>query len=108
KQDYKKKIVIGGNHDGLIAGGRWEFARPEGFDYLRDSGTIYKKLKIYGSPWTPTFLDWHFMKERGAEIKKKWDSIPYGTDILVTHGPPFGIQDKTKEGNFAGCEELRK
>ncbi len=108
KQDYKKKSVIGGNHDGLIAGGRWKFAPPEEFDYLCDSGTIYEGLKIFGSPWTPTFCDWYFMKDRGLEIKKKWDSIPYGTDILVTHGPPFGILDKTKDGNFAGCEELRK
>lgn len=114
---YEKIIFIAGNHDGYIE------KRPDlyidGCDntgkvaYLQDSGIEYKGFKIWGSPWTPTFYDWHFMKDRGAEIKKKWDLIPEDTDILITHGPPFGILDKVKyssRGNphgFAGCEELR-
>jgi len=27
-----------------------------------------------------------------------WQSIPDGTDILVTHGPPLNILDATKFG----------
>jgi len=53
------------------------------------------------------------MKNRGADIKEMWDLIPEDIDILVTHGPPFGILDQVKysnkaqDGKFAGCEELR-
>jgi Icc-related predicted phosphoesterase len=76
--------------------------------YLCDSGINFEGVKIWGSPWTPTFLNWHFMKDRGLPIKEKWDLIPSDIDILVTHGPPHGILDKTEEGKFAGCEELKK
>ncbi len=109
---YKKIILIAGNHDGLIEKYGTELL-PGFCTYLQDSGCDFKGLKVWGSPWTPTFLNWHFMKDRGEPIKKMWDLIPDDTEILVTHGPPFGIQDqveyssKAKEGKFAGCEELR-
>ena len=111
-QKYTRKILIAGNHDGHIQ--RCELPRyDDGIDYLQDFGTEFEGLKIWGSPWTPTFYDWHFMKDRGEPIKKMWDLIPDDTEILITHGPPFGIQDQVKysskaqEGKFAGCEELR-
>lgn len=33
---------------------------------------------------------------------------PAGLDILITHGPPYGVLDVTPRGDLAGCEELRK
>ena len=36
-----------------------------------------------------------------------WKELPK-VDILVTHGPPFGILDKTNEGKNAGSELLLK
>ena len=122
-QSYQKKILVAGNHDNLFESGFPENKKEVNdvleipdfldmdvdFEYLCDSGTEYKGLKIWGSPWTPTFYDWHFMKDRGDPIKEMWDLIPDDTDILITHGPPLGIQDQTdsKHGKFAGCEELR-
>jgi len=48
------------------------------------------------------------MKDRGEDIKKMWDLIPDDTEILITHGPPFGIQDQVESREkFVGCEELR-
>lgn len=41
---------------------------------------------------TPVFCDWAFMKHRGEAINKIWKKIPTNIDILVTHGPPLGIQ----------------
>src|SRR5690606_28258558 len=36
-----------------------------------------------------------------------WDKIPNNVDILVTHGPPFGVLDKTYYDNKnVGCEIL--
>lgn len=116
-QDYKEKIVIAGNHDGLLekfpdrikwdkppSGGRLYSASH----YLCDSVCKVEGLKIWGSPWTPTFLDWYFMKDRGDPIKEMWDKIPNDIDILITHGPPFGIQDQVDTAEkFLGCEELR-
>ncbi len=112
EQDYIKKIVIAGNHDGfLVNRGPHMFA---GAEYLLDSGLSWWGLKIWGSPWTPTFCNWHFMKDRGKEIRKMWDLIPKDTEILITHGPAYGLLDtvdissKAVYGRHAGCEELRK
>lgn len=127
KQEYRKKILIAGNHDNLFESG-WPKSKEEAeelkevqefpgvdqedFEYLCDSGTEFEGFKIWGSPWTPRFLLWYFMKERGEDIKQKWDLIPEDTDILITHGPPNGIRDKVKDKwakhiRGAGCEELR-
>lgn len=109
-QKYKKVVFIAGNHDrniDYIAGG------GESVIYLQDSYTEFEGLKIWGAPWTPTFGNWYFMRRRGEEIKKKWDLIPDDIDILVTHGPPYGILDKVTissrgdQYKHAGCEELR-
>lgn len=107
KQPYTKKILIAGNHDGLVQQEVCFYGGPESsIEYLEDSGTEFEGFKIWGSPWTPTFLNWHFMKDRGDEIKAMWDLIPDDTEILITHGPAFGIQDQC--GNkLLGCEELR-
>lgn len=105
KQDYEKKILVGGNHDGLFA----EIAPDFGhWNYLCDSGTKFLGLKIWGSPWTPEFSSWHFMLPRGEKLKEKWDLIPSDTDILVTHGPAFGILDKTDYEERIGCKDLLK
>ena len=104
---FKKIIYIAGNHDGFLEGclnntQAKEFYESTGFDpdckpsdhivYLCDSGTEFEGLKIWGSPWTPEFCDWHFMKKRAA-LKAVWDLVPDDTDILVTHGPPLRVMD---------------
>jgi len=105
KQEYKKKIFISGNHDGEAMS---QFDWGKDVEYLFDSGTEFEGLKLWGSPWTPTFLNWHFMKDRGDPIKEKWDLIPEDTDILITHGPPFGVQDFVdSRTGCQGCEVLR-
>ena len=41
-------------------------------------------------------------------MQEKWNEIPNDTDILITHGPPFGHCDVTPSGNLnVGCEMLR-
>jgi len=35
-----------------------------------------------------------------------WAKIPKNLDILITHGPPFGILDRTTRGVNAGCPKL--
>lgn len=79
---------------------------PDGVVYLNDSSVEIEGIKIWGSPITPWFNDWAFNRDRGSEIKKHWDLIPDDIDILVTHGPPFGILDETVYGKRTGCEEL--
>lgn len=39
---------------------------------------------------------------------KHWEKIPLNTDVLITHGSPYGILDYTKYKMNVGCEELLK
>ena len=62
-------------------------------------------IKIYGSPWTPFFYNWAFNLRRGQQIASKWAAIPDDTDILITHGPPYGVLDSASDGSV-GCKDL--
>lgn len=116
--NYDTKVFIAGNHDfgfqdeneklrGLLTGYKT-------IDYLEDElmmvGEDYDNMiKIWGSPWQPEFHNWAFNLPRGEKIKEKWDMIPVDTDILITHGPPFGKLDYVPYNNInVGCEELMK
>lgn len=109
-QDFRYKVVIAGNHDFCFEDDRKEEAEQYLADkdiiYLNDSGTEIEGLKIWGSPVQPEFFNWAFNRERGEDICKHWDLIPSDTDILVTHGPAFGILDRVMEGERVGCRDL--
>ena len=109
---HKYKIVIAGNHDFSFEDERKDQAEKliisSGAKYLNDSGMQIEGINFWGSPIQPYFYNWAFNRQRGEEIKKHWDLIPLDTDVLITHGPPYGILDKTKRGEIAGCEELLK
>ena len=106
---HKHKVLVPGNHDFLfetntsLACSR--FAGTGTHILINDETTI-DGVKIYGSPITPTFLNWAFNVDRGEPIKRYWEMIPDQVDVLVTHGPPHGILDVTHRGEKAGCEEL--
>lgn len=104
--DHPYKIVIAGNHDFPFQNTP-DVARAclQHGIYLQDSTVEIEGLKIYGSPWQPWFLDWAFNLRRGEELRQKWDLIPNDIDILITHGPPFGILDRVGK-NSQGCEDL--
>ena len=111
ERPYKHKILVPGNHDGAIQNNLKTYrtmASELGIRLLIDQHVMIDKHIIYGSPWTPEFFDWYFMKKRGPEISKVWRKIPHYIDILITHGPVFGILDKLDSGLNAGCEELKK
>lgn len=115
--NYDHKVFIAGNHDRLFED------RPEeikglltgykNIDYLRDEsitvGDDERMVKIYGSPWQPEFYNWAFnLPRNGEDLREKWFWIPNDTDILITHGPPWGHCDVTPYGNLnVGCELLR-
>jgi len=108
RQDFVYKILICGNHDIFVESDNG-IARgliTEAI-YLQDSDITLDGLKIYGSPWSPKFNDWSFMKQRGEQLKAVWDLIPSDTDILVTHAPPYGILDPCPpNGSSEGCSDL--
>ena len=106
------KIFVPGNHStaieqGLIRGSDY----PE-VTFLIHELMEWNGLKIFGSPYTPKFFDWAYMKAR-SELDIVWQSIPDDIDILITHGPPKGIMDvtadmRTKEPVHVGSKSLMR
>ena len=123
---HSNRLLVAGNHDihldethrqsnikiasktkAMLTNGR----------YFQDESIVIDGIKFYLSPWTPEFYGWGFNAKRGDELAKIWEKIPEDVDVLVTHGPPYGILDQiVKSGiqgdsrfnEHLGCEELYK
>ena len=104
---HRHKVIIAGNHDFCLQEKPTE-ARAALYEltYLEDESVCIEGLRIYGSPWQPRFCNMDFNLLRGPELRATWSAIPADTDVLITHGPPFGVLDRTWHGQLVGCEEL--
>jgi len=114
KKQYKKKIIVPGNHDNYFQQCN-EFSPAPFADelatYLCDSGTEFQGLKIWGSPWSKTFQGMNpkckaFTSDTDKELKEKWALIPEDIDILITHSPPYKFLDQTCRGEQVGSPSL--
>jgi len=111
--NIKHKILIAGNHDAFPAIAPQEFKELCDYyhiNYLENESVNIEGINIFGSPLTPSFGNWYFMKAR-HKIGEYWKEVPDNTDILVVHGPPKGILDLSysREGvlEYCGCKSLR-
>ena len=106
------KIYVAGNHDSSIEKGlvsKDDFS-DNGIIYLENETIEVKGLKIFGSPYTPTFGYWCFMKAR-HKLHNLWEIIfPDDCDIVIVHGPPRGMLDLSYDRNgtleFCGDRSL--
>lgn len=108
---YKLGVVLtAGNHEvGFEKYSPWAKKRTfEGLYYLEHESVELGGLKIFGSPYTPEFSHgWAYNVPRGKPLVDMWAQIPDDTQILITHGPPYGYGDYapySKEN--VGCEDL--
>jgi predicted phosphohydrolase len=108
-QPHTTKIFIAGNHDFYAERHPVLFRElvPDNVHYLYNESVIAQGLKIWGSPYTPYYGGLAFNKKRGKDSKAIWDQMPSGIDILITHGPPYGVLDHTFKYTHVGCEELK-
>ena len=116
-QEYpaKYKVYVPGNHDVWLDSPRSKAFRKkenrnENSNILFNETIKIEHLKIFGSPFTPTFgVGWAFNKDRN-KIGKLWAHIEEDTDIVITHGPPHTVLDLTidKDNKLktCGCKAL--
>lgn len=108
---FRKRVIIGGNHDARAQRGLIDLRSNANFDYLQDSGIEFEGQKIWGAPWTRKFRGQNptamaFALDTEIQMKERWELIPADTDILVTHAPPFGILDSIPYETRVGCVQL--
>jgi len=109
---HKHKILVPGNHDWWFQDGKSAnekalfYCATKGVHCLVDRGVEIEGLKIWGAPWQPEFYNWAFNLPRGRALAERWALIPQDTQILVTHGPPYGILDEVPRGEKVGCQDL--
>lgn len=114
-QRFAHKLCIAGNHDAFMEEEPDQtaaFAAESGVKLLNDSGCFIDGIQFWGSPITPRFFHWHFMRDPGADIEAHWNLIPKHTDVLITHGPVLGILDEVERPDevkeHVGCPSLKK
>ena len=111
KQPAKHKISVQGNHEKWVeknfneAKQIAEEACP-GVHFMEEGLVEIEGLKIWTSAITPFFYNWAWNRYPGEEIQKHWDLIPsdFNIDIIVTHGPCYGILDSLLQFNGQKCE----
>lgn len=109
------KIMIAGNHDFLLS--ERTFTKPQlldeyGIHYLENEALEIEGIKFFGSPIVVKRLlnkrTTHavFYKQREDVNETFWDFIPSDTNVLLTHGPAFGIGDSARGNTPTGCIHL--
>ncbi|KAF2002635.1 Metallo-dependent phosphatase [Amniculicola lignicola CBS 123094] len=128
------KLCIAGNHEISLdkeyytsEGGSEKDSEKSGVTFLNEGTHEFTvesgaSFTLYASPYTPKYGASAFQYESredrynpptitpawGKNVGNQVSTIPEGIDIVMTHGPPQYILDRTGDGRNAGCEHLRR
>jgi Icc-related predicted phosphoesterase len=108
---HRYKLFVPGNHDSFTYH-NVEFFRGlcsgVGITMLDDKGIDIDGKLFWGFPWVRDPMGKHRWPYTATEdvIEKLSSFIPTTVDILLTHGPPKGILDRTKDGHI-GSSAMR-
>lgn len=122
-QPHKHKVFIAGNHELTLEFGGATRNKSlamiskytnDNTHFLENSSVMIEGLKFYGSPATPWFFNWAFNFQRGKDIAVEWAKIPDDVNVLITHGPSYGILDLVEDtlankgrDLHQGCQDLK-
>lgn len=105
---FSHKVIIPGNHELLAESDPTlieSLANEHSITYLNESSVTINGITIYGTPYTPMFYDWAFMRTE-KDLALRFENIPLDTNILLTHGPAYSILDKTINRDSVGSQAL--
>ena len=118
---HPTKIIIPGNHDSCLEKSTVDDIHTildPSIHLLINKSVTAHGVKFYGSPYVPEFGSWWFQMDK-FNLEQNWKKIPQDTDVLITHGPAFGIGDiayrdtvwgkaEVNCGDFALAQELKR
>ena len=108
---HKHIIAIAGNHDFFCERHPHEVEQYlTKAIYLRDERYVLPNgMSLWGSPMTPTFMDWAFMETDENLDQYYWSKIPKDTGILLVHSSAYKHLDigRPRDGNL-GSKTLAK
>lgn len=102
------RILCPGNHEGYLERNpSLRSLTPNGIVLINERCDI-RGLKVFASPVVP-LLGTAFGIAKPEDRSRLYAQIPTATDVLITHGPPYGILDSVPgEAHHQGCPELLK
>lgn len=105
---HRFKIVVAGNHDGILTQPFFRHQVEEVAAYLEGASVLAGGLKVFGSPFIPrTGFGWSF-EAASSRLRRIWTGVPDDTDLIVSHGPPLGAVDQDHTGAHLGDPEFAR
>jgi len=104
---HRHKVCTVGNHEFLAESNpKFSSLLPNAIVLINQSVEI-DGLRVYGSPIT-VHAGGAFGMSSPAERARHWKNIPRNTNVLLVHGPPWGILDGAPDSDeHEGDPELR-
>jgi len=101
-----RAVATPGNHEFFLEADPRRRSLLTNATVLIDEAVEVMGLKIWGSPVTPLYGT-AFGRSSAEDRVALYKTIPPDTDILLTHGPPYGILDcPPGTDTHTGCREL--
>jgi Icc-related predicted phosphoesterase len=99
-------VVVPGNHEFFLEIDPSRRSLISNATVLINEGIEIQGLRIWGSPVTPLYGG-AFGVSSAEDRRRLYARIPENTDVLITHGPPYGVLDsEANSGLHSGCREL--
>lgn len=107
---HRNKILVAGNHEKSMEpermGGTLRRRMPRSITYLEDNRADIQGIRFWGSPRTVGYPSMAFTHRAIDKPERIWSRVHEDTDVLVTHGPPYGILDLGGSGQRHGDRAL--
>lgn len=108
----EKRLVSGvghivftpGNHD-FVFEAKQDPELPPNVTCLIDRAAEIQGVKFYGTPWSLEFHNWAFGLNE-YRLAAKYKCIPEGLDVLISHGPAYGLCDTIMNPVWTGSPEM--
>jgi Icc-related predicted phosphoesterase len=103
---HRHKFVVPGNHEFFLEADRAKRSLLSNATVLIDEAIEIESLRFWGSPITPLYSG-AFGLSSATDRGRAYARIPADADVLITHGPPYGVLDiNPRNGLHGGCPEL--